>query len=170
MSSVRAARWLHLAVVALVACSAGRAQAQDLTPRRNGSWLQNGIELSRRLEEHQSISQPETEQARITVSYVCAIVDLEKYLVFRADLLKGAVTEARKHRRLNPQELKGIGEVLPLLIPLMDTRFFQDVPSCDKAVLIVRDYLSKYPEVLDKDAEVIVEKALLDAYSNEDAP
>ncbi len=170
MSAVGATRWLNLGVAALAAVTAAGAHAQDLASQRNGTWLQNGIALSRRLAEHQSISQQEAEQARITVSYVCGIVDLEKYLVFRADLLKGAVADARKRHRLNPQELKGIGEVLPLLIPLMETRFFQDLPSCDKAVLIVWDYLSKYPEVLDKDAEVIVEKALLDAYSNEDAP
>ncbi len=170
MSPLSAPRRLSLGVVALAAFTAAGVHAQDLAAHRDGTWLQHGIEMSRRLAEHQSISQQDTEQARVAVSYVCGIVDLEKYLVFRADLLKGAVADARKRHRLNPQELKGIGEVLPLLIPLMETRSFQDVPSCDKAVLIVWDYLSKYPEVLDKDAEVIVEKALLDAYSTEDAP
>ena len=34
----------------------------------------------------------------------------------------------------------------------------------DKAVQIVRAYLGQYPEMLDKDADEIVEKAMLDAY------
>jgi len=122
------------------------------------------------LSESENLSDTETDGARAVASYVCAVVDFEKYLVFRADLLKRAVAEARKHRHVNQQELKGIQEALPILIPLMQTRYFEDSPSCDRALSMVRDYLVKYPEVLPKDAGVIVERALLDAYSNTTQP
>lgn len=122
------------------------------------------------MNERESLSDKETDGARAVASYVCAVVDFEKYVVFRADLLKRAVAEARKHRHVSPQELEGIQEALPILIPLMQTRYFKDSPSCDEALSIVRDYLVKYPEVLPKDADVIVERALLEVYSNTTQP
>jgi len=51
-----------------------------------------------------------------------------------------------------------------LIVPLMETDFPNEIPSCDRALAIVRDYLEKYPEMLEKDADVIVERALLEAY------
>jgi hypothetical protein len=36
--------------------------------------------------------------------------------------------------------------------------------------VIVQDYLTKYPEMLDKDADAIVEKALLATYSRSSEP
>lgn len=156
-----------LALVAFIGCS---AHAQEMPPQRDGAWLQKGIELQRRVSAHESLSGKDTDEARVVVSYVCAVVDLEKYLVFRAGLLKGAVAEAKKHRRTTRQEFKGMGEALPILIPLMETRFVEDSPSCDTALVIVRDYLAKYPEVVDKDADAIVELALLQAYSNTNPP
>ena len=156
--------------LALLAWVGGGAHAQELAPQRDGTWLQNGIELYRRLTEHESLSEKDKNEARVAASYVCAVVDLEKYLVFRADLLKGAVADAKKRPHKGPEELKGIGAALPLLVPLAATRFFQDSPSCDRAVVIVRDYLAMYPEVLPKDADVIIEKALLDAYSDNNEP
>jgi hypothetical protein len=99
-------------------------------------------------------------------SYVCAVADLEKYLVQRATALTQALHDGkRKKKHLDPQMLNGMIRSLPLVVPLMDTDFLTDNPSCDKAVVIVRDYLDKYPEMLPKDADVIVEKALLDAYT-----
>lgn len=153
-------------VLALAACTAIVAHSQELTSQRDGAWLQNGIDLYVRMGKHETLSVNQTNEALTAATYICAIVDLEKYFVFRADLLKGAVAEAGKRRRLSPKELKGIGEALPILTPLMETRFFQDGPSCGAALLLVRDYLIKYPEVLGRDAEVIVESALLDAYSD----
>ena len=154
----------------IVAVSGIGAHAQSPASPRDGAWLQNGIDLYWRLSERDSLSAKETDGARAVASYVCAVVDLEKYLVFRADLLKRAVAEARKHRHVNQQELEGIQEALPILIPLMQTRYFEDSPSCDKALSMVRDYLVKYPEILSKDADVIVERALLDAYSKTTQP
>ncbi|HEY6925868.1 MAG TPA: hypothetical protein VI653_20475 [Steroidobacteraceae bacterium] len=158
----------NLSVLALVALIGSVAHTQEPIRQHDGAWLQNGIELYRRMNEHESLSAKDTDEARTAVTYICGIVDLEKYLVFRANLLKVAVAEARKRQRLSPKELKGIGEALPILTPLMNTRFFRDSPSCDAVLLIVRDYLLQYPEVLAKGAEVVVESALLDAYSNTD--
>ena len=99
-------------------------------------------------------------------SYVCAVTDLEKYLVQRTTTLTQALHAGQKKKKhLDPRMLSGMIRSLPLVVPLMETDFLTDDPSCDKAVVIVRDYLDKYPEMLPKDADVIVEKALLDAYT-----
>jgi hypothetical protein len=52
----------------------------------------------------------------------------------------------------------------------MQTKFSTDSPPCDRVVLVVRDYLGKYPEMLTKDADVVIERALLNAYSNINDP
>jgi hypothetical protein len=86
--------------------------------------------------------------------------------VQRANLLAAALEEGKKKNHINPQMLDGMAEALPILVPLMKTNFLTDSPSCDAAFVIVRDYLEKYPEVLAKHEEVVVENALLDAYTN----
>jgi hypothetical protein len=119
------------------------------TAVRDGAWLQNG-------------------DAGMVTSYVCAVVDLEKYLIERATTLSRALHEGKKKKQhLDPRMLDGMNRALPLVLPLMKTRFLEDSPSCEKAVAIVHDYLEKYPEMLPKDADVIVERALLDAYTDD---
>jgi hypothetical protein len=104
------------------------------------------------------------------MSYVCAVVDLERFLVFRAALVNGAVAEAKEEHHMDPTELKGIGEALPLLLPLMGTRFFEDHPSCDRVLLMVRDFLLEYPDLLAGDASSVIEGALLRTYSDTAQP
>ena len=147
----------------ILVCSSARAE--EAAPQRNGVWLQSGIELYRRMGGQEGLSENEAGRALIAVTYVCAVVDLEKFLVFRAGLLKEAVAAARRRSQMQPQELKGMDEMLPLLVPLMDTRFFADNPTCEQVLQIVWGYLGEYPELLPDDADVIIERALLDAYS-----
>ena len=158
------------AIIALVACSSVTVGAPEEPKQRDGVWLQNGIRQYQRLNAHENLSEKETNDATVVTSYVCAVVDLEKYLVKRANLLAGALEGGKKKRRINPQVLAGMSEALPMLVPLMKTHFATDMPSCDAAFVIVRDYLEKYPEVLTKDADAVVEKALLDAYANPNGP
>jgi hypothetical protein len=132
---------------------------------RDGAWLQNGIKQYDRRNAHETLSDKDASDALVVTSYVCAVLDLEKYLVQRAGLLSGALTDGKKKKHLDPRMLDGMTRALPLVIPLLKTRFLAADPSCDSALTIVRDYLEKYPEMLDKQADVIVEKALLDAYS-----
>jgi hypothetical protein len=155
------------AIMALVACSSVTVGAPE---QRDGLWLQSGIRQYQRLNAHEKLSEKETNDALVVTSYVCAVVDLEKYLVRRAYLLAGAFEEGRKKHHINPQMLDGMAEALPMAVPLMKTKFFTDNPSCEAAFVIVRDYLEKYPEVLTKDADAVVEKALLDAYTNTNGP
>lgn len=159
-----------LPVFAFIACSSGVADDPQKAQQRDGVWLRNGINQYGRLNAHQSVSDNEATDALVVRSYICAIVDLEKYLVLRASLLAGAVGEARKQHHINPERLNGMAEALPILVPLMQTKFATDSPSCDTIVLIVRDYLGTYPEMLTKDAEVVIEKALLDGYSKVNEP
>ena len=154
------------AIMALVGCSSVTVGAPEEPKQRDGVWLQNGIRQYQRFNAHENLSEKETNDAMVVTSYVCAVVDLEKYLVQRAILLAGALEEGRKKHHNNPQMLDGMAEALPMLVPLMKTNFFTDSPSCDTAFVIVRNYLEKYPEVLTKDADAVVEKALLDAYAN----
>lgn len=175
-SRVRFSRWVRrsmpflVAVLGFTAYSGRAADESEKAQQRDGVWLQNGINHYEHLNAHESLSDNDASDALVVRSYVCAIVDLEEYLVLRADLLAGAVGDARKRRHINPQKLSGMAEVLPIIVPLMQTKFSTDSPPCDRVVLVVRDYLGKYPEMLTKDADVVIERALLDAYSNINEP
>jgi hypothetical protein len=157
---------MRLAVFVLVcaACASVAAAAAWVPPVRDGTWLQSGIQQQARWSARETLSDEQLSQATMVTSYVCGVVDLEKYLVQRAVLLSGAVSGGKKKPRLDPKLLAGMARAAPLIVPLMETDFAAEVPSCDRALGIVRDYLEKYPEMLDKDADVIVEKALLEAY------
>jgi hypothetical protein len=162
----------HLpAILACLAWSGATAAPPPVSLSvRDGAWLQNGVKLQQRWLAHETLSDEDLSEAKTVKAYVCAVLDLEKYLVERATTLSRALHEGkRKKQHLDPQMLDGMSRALPLVIPLMKTPFLEDSPSCDKAVVIVREYLEKYPEMLPKDAHEIVEKALLDAYSNSDA-
>jgi hypothetical protein len=154
-----------LALLAFVAYNGRAADEPEKTQLRDGAWLLNGITQYERLNAHENLSDKDANDALVVRSYVCAIGDLEKYLVQRANLLAGALRQARKHHHTNPEKLDGMSEALPILIPLMRTKFLTESPPCNTIVLVVRDYLGKYPEVIPKDADVIIEKALLDEYS-----
>ena len=139
-------RYLSL-ILACVSATGVMAATPAPTNVRDGAWLQNG-------------------EANTVSTYVCAVVDLEKYLVERAATLSRALHEGKKKKQhLDPKMLDGMTRALPIVLPLMKTRFLEESPSCEKAVAIVHDYLGKYPEMLPKGADVIVERALLDAYS-----
>jgi hypothetical protein len=73
------------------------------------------------------------------------VVDLEQYSVLRVELLAGAVGDARKKHHVRPEMLNGMAEALPIVVPLMRTRFSTDSPPCDRTVLSVREYLDKSP-------------------------
>jgi len=154
----------------LAALISSSTQAQETAPERNGVWLHGGIEFYQRMSRHEELSQSEAARALFVVSYVCAVVDLEKYLVYRSDLLKRAITAAQKRTHLDPKELKGIYEGLPLSVPLMETRFLQDSPSCETVIGMVQTFMVQHPETLSTSAEVIVEGALLEAYSDTNEP
>lgn len=143
--------------------SAAAGSAPWVPPVRDGAWLQNGIKQQQRWNAHEALSAEELNEATLVTSYVCAVLDLEKYLVERAELLSGAV-DAKKKPRLDPRLLTGMKRAAPILIPLIESKFSSDPPSCERAQVIVQHYLENYPEMLGKDADAIVEKALLDAY------
>jgi hypothetical protein len=136
-----------------------------MPPVRDGAWLDNGIKQQQRWSAHETLSEKELDEATLVTSYVCAVVDLEKYLVERASLLSGALEGGKRKPHLDSRMLAGMTRAAPILIPLMETDFSVNPPSCDRTLVIVRDYLDKYPEMLEKQADVIVERALLDAYS-----
>lgn len=155
-------RWSWIVLVCAAHVSSA-ASAPWVPPVRDGAWLQSGIKQQQRWNAHQTLSAEELNEATLVTSYVCAVVDLEKYLVERAELLSGAV-DGKKKPRLDPRLLTGMKRAAPILIPLIESNFSAEPPSCERAQVIVHDYLEKYPEMLDKDADAIIEKALLDAY------
>ena len=153
--------WAFLACMAYTSVSWG---APWLPPVRDGAWLQNGIKQQQRWTANEKLSDQEINDATIVTAYVCAVVDLEKYLVQRAALLSGAVDSGRKKKPLAPGVLEGMHQAVPILLPLAASDLNATTLSCDKATAIVGKYLENYPEMLDKDAESIVEKALMDAF------
>jgi hypothetical protein len=159
-----------IAIVACVGCSAAAWGAPWLPPVRDGTWLENGIKQQQRWNTHETLSDKEQNDATLITSYICAVVDLEKELVRRAALLSGALRDGKKKKRLDPRMLEGMTQAVPILVPLLSTDFAKDSPTCDRALEMVQDYLAKYPEMLDKDADAIVEKALLAAYSRSSEP
>ena len=138
-----------LTTLACLACSGAIATTPLLPPQRDGTWLQNGIKNA----------------APTVTSYICGVVDLEEYLVQRAVQLSRAVLAGKKRQHLDPRVLDGMNRALPMLIPLMDTDFSTDPPPCERAIVIVWEYMEKYPEMIPKEADEIVERALLDAYT-----
>jgi hypothetical protein len=159
-----------MAGLALLAGTGATVAAPTLPSPRDGAWLDNGIQQYVRYNAHQVMSEKETTDATTVSSYICAVVDLEKSLVQRATLLSGAVDEGKKKRHLDPKLLEGMSRTVSILIPLADTKFGTQTPTCERAILIVQAYLEKYPEMLGKDADVIVERALLDAYTENGSP
>ncbi len=154
-------------VAALLACigyNAAAWAAPWLPPVRDGAWLQNGIQQQQRWNAHQSLSDKELSDATLVTSYICAVVDLEKALAQRAALLSAALQDGKKKKHLDPRMLEGMVRAVPILVPLVNSDFSTDGPSCERTLVIVQDYLAKYPEMLDKDADAIVEKALLATY------
>jgi hypothetical protein len=153
----------RLVMLVCAGYTAAAASAPWVPPVRDGAWLQNGIKQQQRWNAHETLTVEELNEATLVTSYICAVVDLEKYLVERAELLSGAVG-GKKKPHLDPRLLTGMKRAAPILIPLIESRFASDPPSCERAQVIVHDYLQSYPEMLEKDADAIVEKALLDAY------
>ncbi|HVW71035.1 MAG TPA: hypothetical protein VHB68_18780 [Steroidobacteraceae bacterium] len=155
------------ALVALMACSGVTQGAPHLAQLRDGVWLQNGLRQYQRLKAHERLSEPESQDALTVTSYVCAVVDLEKYLAQRAILLAKALEEG-KAKPTEPGLLDGMARAVPILIPLLKTDFVKAGPSCEQAFDMVRSFLDRYPEMLPKDADVIVDRALLAAYAKSD--
>jgi hypothetical protein len=153
------------AILTCIVFSAAVWGAPWLPPVRDGAWLQNGIKQQQRWNAHENLSDKERNDATLAASYICAVVDLEKELVQRAALLAKALQAGKKRKHLDPRMLEGMTEAVPILVPLLKGDFNENSPSCDRASVIVGDYLAKYPEMLDKDAGAIVEKALLETYA-----
>src|SRR4051794_10111401 len=130
-------------IIALVAFMSVTISAPEEHELRDGVWIQNGIRQYERLKAHESLSERETDDAKLVSSYVCAVVDLEDYLVQRANLLAAALEEARTKHQLDPQVIKGITEASAILVPLMKTHFSSDSPSCEAAMVTVGNYLEK---------------------------
>ncbi len=136
-------------LLTLAACSTAMAAPPGERQQRDGVWLQDGIR-----------------QHEVAVtSYICGVVSFEKYLVQRAELLQGALQRGKRRKQpIDPRMLAGMIQALPLVTPLMKSDFLTEDPSCDRAVELVGEFLDKYPEVIDKDAGELIEKALLAAY------
>jgi hypothetical protein len=158
------------AILTCITFSAAAWGAPWLPPVRDGAWLQNGIKQQQRWNAHENLSDKELNDATLVTSYVCGVVDLEKELVRRAAMLSDALQGAKKKGTLRSAHLEGMTEAVPILVPLMKTDFMTDGLSCDRVLVIVHDYLAKYPEMLDKDAEAIVEKAILATYDRGSEP
>jgi hypothetical protein len=149
------------ALLLSITCSAASWGAPWLPPVRDGAWLQNGLKQQQRSSAHENLTDKELSDATLVISYVCAVVDLEKELTERAALLAQAVQDGKKKKHLDPRLLEGMQQAVPILVPLLKSDFNTDGVTCDRALVIVHEYLTKYPEMLDKDAAAIVEKALL---------
>ena len=157
-------------IVMCISYSAATWGAPWLPPVRDGTWLENGIKQQQRWNAHETLSDKDLNDATLVTSYICAVVDFEKELVRRAALLSQALQDRKKKKRLDPHMLEGMTQAVPILVPLMSSDFLAADPPCDKALMIVQDYLTKYPEMLDKDADAIVEKALLATYNPSSEP
>jgi hypothetical protein len=158
------------AIFTCITYSAVTWAAPWLPPVRDGAWLQNGIKQQQRWNAHESLSDKELNDATLVTSYICGVVDIEKELVRRAALLSEALQGAKKKETSRFVQLEGITQAVPILVPLMESDCISDGLSCDRALVIVQDYLKKYPEMLDKDADAIVDKALLATYNRSSEP
>ena len=74
-------RWSWVMLVFAAAYAMTSASAPWVPPVRDGAWLQRGIKQQQRWNAHETLSAEELNEATLVTSYVCAVVDLEKYLV-----------------------------------------------------------------------------------------
>jgi hypothetical protein len=158
------------AILTCITYSAATWGAPWLPPVRDGAWLQNGIKQQQRWNAHENLSDKELNDATLVTSYVCGVVDIEKELVQRAAQLSEALEDGKKKKHLDPRMLEGMTQAVPILVPLMNSDFITDGLSCDRALVMVQNFLAKYPEMLDKSAESIVEKSLLATYNQGTEP
>jgi hypothetical protein len=158
------------AILACITYSAATLGAPWLPPVRDGAWLQNGIKQQQRWNAHENLSDKELNDATLVTSYICAVVDLEKELLQRAMLLSEALQDGKKKKHLDPRMLDGMAQAVSIVVPLIKSGFVMDAPSCDRALVIVQDYMENYPETLDKDADAVVERALLATYDRSGEP
>lgn len=167
---------LTATVCAFLVCFCGSAWgAPQLAELRDGVWLQEGLKQYRRSAAHERLSERETNDALAVTAYVCAIVDLEKYLARRAAQLAVALADAQAKAQANAQAdsttvFAGITRAVPILVPLLKSDFLMQAPTCERSYDIVRAFLDKYPDMLDKDAYAVVDRALLAAYNHDAAP
>src|SRR6185437_1868447 len=97
---------------------------------RDGIWLQNGIKQEQRQDAQESLSEKEAHDALVVSSYICGVVELEKYLVHRADLLQGAVRRGKQKKRpIDPRLLSGMVQAFPLLAFLIKAAVPTENPS-----------------------------------------
>ncbi len=115
-----------LAVLTLFNYNGWAADYPEITQRRDGTWLRDAINQYQRLNVHETLSGEESNNALAVRSYVCAIVDLERYLVLRANLLAGAVAQGRKKYRPNAERREGMATAIRIIVPLMQTKFSAD--------------------------------------------
>jgi hypothetical protein len=158
------------AILTCITYSAATWGAPWLPPVRDGAWLQNGIKQQQRWNAHENLSDKELNDATLVTSYICGVVDIEKEQVQRAAQLSEALEDGKKKKHLDPRMLEGLTQAVAILVPLMKTDFITDGLSCDRVLVMVQDFLAKYPEMLDKGAESIVEKALLATYNQGTEP
>ncbi len=158
------------AIFACISYSAATWGGPWLPPVRDGEWLQNGITQQQRWNAQENLSDKELNDATLVTSYICAVVDLEKEFLQRARLLSEAAQDGKKKKHLDPRMLDGMSQAVSIVVPLIESGFVTDAPSCDRALLIVQDYLTKYPEMLDKDAYAVVDRALLATYDRSTGP
>ena len=131
------------ATLACVAYSSATWSAPWLPPVRDGAWLQNGIKQQQRWNGHENLSDRDLSEATLVTSYICAVVDVEKALAQRAATLSQALQDGKKKRHLNPHLLEGMTQAVPILVPLMTRDFIEEGPSCERALVIVQEYLAQ---------------------------
>jgi hypothetical protein len=155
-------------VFVLFAWAAGAVDSIPSPLERDGNWLRSGI---REYEHFQNKDQQSLQNATLaiaTIFYVRGVLDMQFSLNTKANVQAMVIQTSQQlkdsKQKLPQCELDSMRSSNKFFVPLSQTEFFSANYSPDQYMQFIKNYLEKHPEKWSKQADAIIEAAMLDAY------
>lgn len=158
---------LGFAGVVLVLTAQFAAAAEPVaSEERDGNWLRSGIRAYEHFQNKDQQSLADTTRAIGIIFYVRGVVDAQFALNTKAitqELIIQGSQQLRDPKKKLPQyEIDSMRSSNKFFVPLSQTGFFSAKYSMEQYVQFIKNYLEKHPEKWGKQADIIIEAAMLD--------